>query len=102
MKKEIISFNVSNNSIGIKGLKALLTTFCEESKLFHFLENLGLDGCKMDGETSKLLGDLIAKATKLTDLSLENNLIEFKYLKRCENLSFLNLSGFKFSLKGKN
>lgn len=92
--------NISNNSIGMKGLSSILSTFCEESKLYASLENLGLDGCKIEGDNSKLFGDLLAKTTKLTDLSIANNTIEFKFLKRCESLAILNLSGFKFTLKG--
>lgn len=94
--------NVGENRVGSKGLASLLSSLCEEPKCFASLENLGLDGAKFDSDTSKLLGDLLVKTNKLTDVSLVGSPVDFRFLKRAENLTVLSMNGFKFSLKGKS
>lgn len=97
-KKGIKRLNLSQNNIGIKGMAALAKALSGIHA--NTLESLSIAYNKLDIEVTRAFSTLFASTQNLTHLNLAFTNVEYQQLKKCENLTSLNISGNKIVTKG--
>lgn len=97
-KKGIKRLNVAGNNIGPKGMAALAKALSGVHA--NTLESLSIAHNKLDVEVTRAFSNLFANTPNLNHLNLGYTNVEYQQLKKCENLTSLNISGNKIVTKG--